>query len=62
MFSHGWPLSGDDDQIVPIEAAGRRTAEPLPHATLKVCEGASLDLGGSYESAFNDDLLTFIEE
>ena len=33
-------VHGDDDQIVPIAASGRRSAEIAPNATLKVYEGA----------------------
>ncbi|MCJ0906710.1 alpha/beta fold hydrolase [Rhodococcus sp. ARC_M6] len=51
---------GDDDQIVPIEAAGLRTAELVSGAKLKVYPGGSHGLVDEYEKAFNADLLDFI--
>ena len=51
---------GDDDQIVPIDAAGRRSAELLKDATLKVYPGGPHSLVGAYKDAFNTDLLAFL--
>lgn len=51
---------GDDDQIVPIGAAGLRSAELLKDATLRVYPGAPHGLVGHFKDAFNADLLTFI--
>jgi non-heme chloroperoxidase len=51
---------GNDDQIVPIEASGLRTAELLSSATLKVYSGAPHGLSGAYEQEFNRDLLAFL--
>jgi non-heme chloroperoxidase len=51
---------GDADQIVPIAAAGLRTARLLANATLRVYSGAPHGLVGSFKDAFNADLLTFI--
>jgi non-heme chloroperoxidase len=51
---------GDDDQIVPIQAAALKTVKLLPNATLKVYSGAPHGLNGAYERAFNSDLLAFI--
>jgi non-heme chloroperoxidase len=51
---------GDDDQIVPIEASGLRTAELLSSATLKVYPGAPHGLNGTFEQEFNSDLLAFL--
>ncbi|MDX6610704.1 MAG: non-heme chloroperoxidase [Solirubrobacterales bacterium] len=51
---------GDDDQIVPIEASGLRTAELLSTATLKVYSGAPHGLNGAFEQEFNNDLLAFL--
>jgi non-heme chloroperoxidase len=53
---------GDADQIVPIEAAGLRTAELLANATLKVYSGAPHGLNGNYEREFNADLLAFLAD
>ncbi|WP_410620762.1 alpha/beta fold hydrolase [Amycolatopsis sp. cmx-8-4] len=55
-------VHGDDDQIVPIDAAGRRSAEILPNATLVVHEGAPHGLCGDHETRFNAELLEFIRE
>jgi non-heme chloroperoxidase len=51
---------GDDDQIVPIRAAGPRSAELLKNARLKVYPGASHGLQGQYEREFTADLLAFL--
>jgi non-heme chloroperoxidase len=51
---------GDDDQIVPIEASGLRTAELLSTAMLKVYSGAPHGLNGAFEHEFNTDLLAFL--
>jgi non-heme chloroperoxidase len=53
---------GDDDQIVPIEASGLRTAELLSNATLKVYSGAPHGLNGAFEQEFNNDLLAFLAD
>jgi non-heme chloroperoxidase len=52
---------GDDDQIVPIQAAALRSSKLLPKATLKVYPGAPHGLVGAYEEQLNKDLLTFIK-
>ncbi|MEU2177967.1 alpha/beta hydrolase [Nocardia sp. NPDC019219] len=52
---------GDDDQIVPLAAAGAKTAELLPRARLKVYPGAPHGLCGAYEKAFDADLLDFVQ-
>ncbi|MFI0465921.1 alpha/beta fold hydrolase [Saccharopolyspora sp. 5N102] len=55
-------VHGDDDQVVPIEATGRKSAELIPDATLKVYEGGSHGIAmvpGDKEK-FNADLLRFI--
>ncbi|MGI5244768.1 alpha/beta fold hydrolase [Dactylosporangium sp. CA-139066] len=53
---------GDDDQIVPIQAAALKTVQLLKDATLKVYPGASHGIVGAYEAAFNADLLTFVRD
>ena len=54
-------VHGDDDQIVPIDAAGRRSAEIVKDATLKVYEGAPHGLPTTHQGRFNADLLAFIK-
>jgi len=53
---------GDDDQIVPIEAAGRKSVKIVENATLKVYEGAPHGLMSvaPYKDRFNADLLEFL--
>jgi non-heme chloroperoxidase len=53
---------GDDDQIVPIQAAALKTVTLLPGATLKVYSGAPHGLNGAYEREFNNDLLAFLAD
>lgn len=53
-------IHGDDDQIVPIEASARRSAEILPDATLKIYEGGAHGLAELEADRFNADVLDFI--
>ncbi|HTJ39685.1 MAG TPA: alpha/beta hydrolase [Dactylosporangium sp.] len=53
---------GDDDQIVPIQAAALKAVQLLKDPTLKVYPGASHGIVGAYEAAFNADLLTFVRD
>ncbi|MFT0859879.1 alpha/beta fold hydrolase [Ancylobacter sp. G4_0304] len=53
-------LHGDDDQIVPIGASALSTVKIVPHAVLKVYEGADHGLTQTHQDRFNDDLLAFI--
>jgi non-heme chloroperoxidase len=53
---------GDADQIVPIDAGGRRSSELLPNARLIEYPGAPHGIYGDYARAFNDDLLAFIKD
>ncbi|MGS2645711.1 alpha/beta fold hydrolase [Streptosporangium sp. LJ11] len=50
---------GDADQIVPIVAAGPKSAELVKGATLKVYPGRPHGLVGAYRDEFNADLLAF---
>ena len=55
-------VHGDDDQIVPIDATGRKSAKIIPDATLKVYPGAShgLALVPGDKEKFTKDLLDFL--
>jgi non-heme chloroperoxidase len=55
-------VHGDDDQIVPIDATGRKTAKIVPGAVLKVYEGGShgIALVPGEKERFNADLLEFL--
>jgi non-heme chloroperoxidase len=54
-------VHAEDDQIVPIDAAGRKSAALLKNATLTVYPGGSHGLVGEMEQAFNADLLAFLK-
>ncbi|GAA3220297.1 alpha/beta hydrolase [Actinocorallia longicatena] len=55
-------VHGDDDQIVPIDATARKSAEIIPGATLKVYEKGShgIALVPGDKERFNADLLAFL--
>jgi non-heme chloroperoxidase len=52
-------VQGDDDQIVPIAASGRRSVEIAPKATLKIYPGAPHGLPLTRQDELNADLLAF---
>ena len=54
-------VHGDDDQIVPIEAAALASAKLIRDATLKVYRGAPHGLADTHKQQLNTDLLAFIE-
>ena len=54
-------VHGDDDQIVPINTAGRTSAKFVPDATLKVYAGAPHGLTDTYKDQLNADLLAFCQ-
>jgi non-heme chloroperoxidase len=54
-------LHGDDDQIVPIDAAGRMSAKIVKNATLKVYPGAPHGMCATQADKVNADLLEFIK-
>lgn len=53
-------IHGDDDQIVPIDAAGRASKRLVPHAQLIVYPGAPHGLTETHKDQVNADLLTFV--
>ena len=55
-------VQGDDDQIVPIDASGKRSVEIAPKAKLKIYEGAPHGLPITHQDQLNADLLAFIRE
>jgi non-heme chloroperoxidase len=55
-------LQGDDDQIVPIDIASRRSVKILPNATLKEYAGAPHGMCVTHADKVNADLLAFIKE
>jgi non-heme chloroperoxidase len=54
-------VHGDDDQIVPIDAAGRASAKLVRDATLKVYAGAPHGLTDTHKDQMNADLLAFCQ-
>jgi len=54
-------LHGDDDQIVPIDNAGRLSAAIVKNATLKVYAGAPHGMCTTHAETVNADLLVFLE-
>jgi non-heme chloroperoxidase len=52
-------IHGDDDQIVPIDAAARAGVKRLKNATLKEYPGAPHGLVTTHQEQFNADLLAF---
>ncbi len=54
-------LHGDDDQIVPIGAAGLRSSKLVKNAILKIYKGAPHGLPETHKEQLNADLLAFLE-
>jgi non-heme chloroperoxidase len=54
-------IHGDDDQIVPINAAGRASAKLIRNSKLIVYPGAPHGLTDTHKDKFNADLLAFIQ-
>jgi non-heme chloroperoxidase len=54
-------VHGDDDQIVPIGAAGRASAKLMEHATLIVYEGGPHGITDTHKDRLNADLLAFVQ-
>ena len=54
-------VHGDDDQIVPIGAAGLASAKLVSGATLKVYKGAPHGLSETHKEQLNADLLAFLQ-
>ncbi len=53
-------VHGSDDQIVPIEAAGKAAAKIVKTAELLIYEGGSHGLPVDHKDRLNDDLLAFL--
>jgi len=54
-------VHGSDDQIVPIEAAGKAAAKIVKTAELLIYEGGSHGLPVDHKDRLNDDLLAFLK-
>jgi non-heme chloroperoxidase len=55
-------IHGDDDQIVPIGAAGLASSQLVKDATLKVYEGAPHGVADTHKDQLNADLLDFVRQ
>jgi len=55
-------IHGDDDQVVPIDAAGRASAALIKGAKLLVYPGAPHGLTDTHKDRLNQDLLDFLRE
>jgi non-heme chloroperoxidase len=53
-------IHGDDDQVVPIDAAGRASAKLVKDAKLIVYEGAPHGITDTHKDRLNADLLAFL--
>lgn len=53
-------IHGDDDQIVPIDAAGRASARLIKNSALIVYSGAPHGLTDTHKDRLNEDLLEFL--
>ncbi|MNL47017.1 Arylesterase [compost metagenome] len=53
-------MHGDDDQIVPIDNAGKLSAKIVKNATLKVYPGAPHGMCVTHADQINADLLAFL--
>jgi non-heme chloroperoxidase len=54
-------LHGEDDQIVPIEDAARKTMKLLKHGTLKTYPGYPHGMCQTHADSINADLLAFVQ-
>jgi len=54
-------VHGDDDQIVPIGAAGLLSSKLVPNATLKIYKGAPHGLTHTHKDQLNADLQEFLK-
>ncbi len=55
-------IHGDDDQVVPIDVGGRKSAKLIPGAKLIVYPGAPHGLTETHKDKVNQDLLTFLQQ
>jgi non-heme chloroperoxidase len=55
-------IHGDDDQVVPFEIGGRKSAERIKGAELKVYPGAPHGLTDTHKQQLSADLLAFLKE
>jgi non-heme chloroperoxidase len=54
-------VHGEDDQVVPIDAAARASARLVPHAILKVYPGGPHGITDTHKEQLGNDMLAFLE-
>jgi non-heme chloroperoxidase len=54
-------VHGDDDQVVPIDAAGSASKQLVPHAELKIYPGGPHGITDTHKDQLNQDMLTFLQ-
>ncbi|MFC0665802.1 alpha/beta fold hydrolase [Azotobacter chroococcum] len=54
-------LHGDDDQIVPVDAAARAAAKLVSHARLVIYPGAPHGITDTHKEKLNADMLAFLQ-
>lgn len=54
-------IHGDSDQVLPIDATGRRTADLIPHAGFHVVTGGPHGLNWTHATEVNTALLEFLK-
>ncbi|BCG24304.1 chloroperoxidase [Pseudomonas tohonis] len=55
-------LHGDDDQIVPVDAAARASARLVPHAKLVIYPGAPHGITDTHKEKLGADMLAFLRD
>jgi non-heme chloroperoxidase len=55
-------VHGEDDQVVPIDAAARASARLVPHAILKVYPGGPHGITDTHKEQLGNDMLAFLQE
>ena len=53
-------LHGDDDQIVPVQAASEKAIGLLKHGSLKLYPGRPHGIAGSFQTELDQDILDFV--
>ncbi|HGS6999415.1 alpha/beta fold hydrolase [Raoultella terrigena] len=54
-------MHGEDDQVVPVDDAARKSIKLLKHGTLKIYPGLSHGMFATHPEVINPDLLAFVK-
>jgi non-heme chloroperoxidase len=55
-------VHGDDDQVVPIDAAAKASKKLVPHAELKIYPGGPHGITDTHKDWLNTDMLAFLKQ